>query len=102
MPEPDLFANVSFYAPQSGGRTKPIPAGLGVPCKVSETASNAWDARLYFDGPPIQAGETRKVGLLFLTSEGKQAIRNGQHFFIWEGRIVGEGTVCTEEAELSR
>ncbi|MDV3253360.1 hypothetical protein DevBK_18645 [Devosia sp. BK] len=101
MREPDLFADVSFYSPQSGGRIKPIPSGLGFPCKASETAPNAWDARLYFEGAPIQAGETRRVGLLFLTTEGEQAIRNAQRFFIWETRIIGEATVCTPEADLS-
>ena len=102
MREPDLFANVSLYLPEFGGRTKPVTSDFRVPCKVSRTATNAWDVRMYFDGGPIHAGETRRVGLLFLTSEGEQAIRKAGKFFIWEGRIVGEGAVCTEEAELSR
>lgn len=102
MREPDLFAEVSFYPQQAGGRTKPVISGLGFPCKISETASNGWDARLVFEGTPIVPGQTRKVGLIFLTPEGEQAIRSAHHFFIWEMRIVGKATVCDFEPDFSQ
>ncbi|KQT50237.1 hypothetical protein ASG47_19800 [Devosia sp. Leaf420] len=101
MRKPDIFADLSLYFPEFGGRAKPLTSDFRVPCKVSRTATNAWDVRMYFDGGPIYAGETRRVGLLFLTSEGEQAIRKAGKFFIWEGRIVGEATVCTKEPDFS-
>lgn len=51
---------------------------------------------------PILPGQTRKVGLIFLTPEGEQAIRNAHHFFLWKKRIIGKATVCNLEPDPSR
>lgn len=94
-PEPDLIADVTFYTAEAGGKTAPVASGYGCPCKVSKTGPMpGWDARLIFDGPPIVPGQKRRVGFAFLTREGAQTIASAHHFFLWDGRFVGEATVC--------
>jgi hypothetical protein len=99
--QPDLIADVTFYAAEVGGKTVPIFSGYGCPCMVSQVEPlQGWDARLVFDDDPIFPGQRRRVGLTFLTREGARSIGEARHFFLWEGRFVGEADVCEGEADL--
>jgi hypothetical protein len=48
----------------------------------------------------IQFSLGNGVGLTFLTREGARSIGEAHHFFLWEGRFVGEADVCEGEADL--
>lgn len=92
--EPDLIADVTFYPTEAGGKTQPVFSGYGCPCMVSNAKPwSGWDARLMFQGEPILPGQKRRVSFAFLTREGALTISKAQHFFLWEGRVVGEATV---------
>ena len=51
----------------------------------------AWDCRLLVGGEPIAPGETRDVGIVFLSPEIGPAFAIAEKFLLWEGRIIGEG-----------
>lgn len=102
QPQPDLIADVTFYASEAGGKTVPVVSGYGCPCMVSQAEPlQGWDARLVFGDEPILPGEQRRVGFAFLTREGARTIAEAGHFFLWEGRFVGEANVYESEAGLS-
>jgi len=98
----NLTADVTFYAREAGGKTVPVVSGYGCPCMVSQAMPlQGWDARLVFGGDPILSGERRRVGFAFLTPEGARAIAEARQFFLWEGRFIGEASVCESELDLS-
>lgn len=93
--EPDLMADVTLYPTEAGGKTLPVFSGYSCPCMVSKAEPwSGWDARLVFQGEPIRPGQQRRVGLAFLTPDGAQAVGEARHFFLWDGGVVGEATVC--------
>jgi hypothetical protein len=65
-----LIADVTLYSTENGGRQGPTPAdGFGCPCLPTKEVSQGWDCRLLLDGSPMQPGETRRVGVVFLSPE---------------------------------
>jgi hypothetical protein len=42
---------------------------------------------------PFEPGTERRVGFVFLTEDGAQAMKRAGRFFLWEGRFVGEAKV---------
>ncbi len=44
-------------------------------------------------GELFEPGTERRVGFVFLTEEGAETIKRAGHFFLWEGRFIGEATV---------
>jgi hypothetical protein len=102
VPKPDLIADVKLYAADAGGKTVPIFSGYGCPCMVSQAEPlQGWDARLVFDDEPIFPGQQRRVGFAFCTGEGARLISEARHFFLWEGRFVGEADVYEGQVEPS-
>ena len=92
--QPDLIADVTLYPSDAGGKNFPIVSGYGCPCVISPVQPvQGWDARVFFDGDPILPGQQRRVGLVFLSDEGARSIAEARHFFLWEGRFIGEASV---------
>ena len=56
-----------------------------------------FDARLVWDGGPLHPGQERRVGFAFLYPETEDILREAGHFFLWEGRFIGEATVADNE-----
>jgi hypothetical protein len=52
-----------------------------------------WDARLQLDNTPFEPGTTRRIGFVFLSTEGAEAMKRAGLFYLWEGRVVGEARV---------
>jgi len=98
--EADLFADIVLYATDTGGKTTPARPGFRCSCMVSKVQPlQGWDARLLLE-QPLFPGQRRRVEFCFLSREGALAIRTARHFFLWEGRFVGEAVVCsTNEME---
>ncbi|CAH1672536.1 conserved hypothetical protein [Hyphomicrobiales bacterium] len=93
---PDLVADVRLYTTQEGGRTSAALLGYGCPCFTSkDLARGGWDARLQLGDEPFEPGTQRRVGFVFLTPEGADAIRRAGRFYLFETRFVGEGTVIS-------
>ena len=93
---PHLVADVRMYATDSEGRKGPAALGWGVPCMISLAEPlKGWDAWPIFDeNRPLEPGENRQVGFYFLSGdEAARAMRDAGHFYLWEGRVVGEARV---------
>lgn len=92
---PHLIADVTLYATDQGGRRGPTaPDWFGCPCKLAKDDSHAWDCRLLLRGCPMRPGESRRVGIVFLSpDEAVPAIMRAGGFFLWEGRIIGAATI---------
>lgn len=92
---PQLLADVTLYPTAEGGRTGPtFPEWFGCSCKVLREVTQVWDCRILLNGTPMVPGETRRVGMIFLSPEYALAILGlAGTFFLWEGRIIGEARI---------
>jgi hypothetical protein len=95
--KPDLLADVTLYPTNEGGRGIPTsPEWFGCPCMVQKEDSSAWDCRLILLGRSMSPGETRRVGISFLSGEkAAQVFRAAGKFYLWEFRIIGEAIVVS-------
>jgi len=93
---PDLVADVRLYPTEAGGRRSAAPPGWGCPCfaKKGDT-EGGWDARLQLNGKPFEPGTERRVGFVFLTSEGAERMRSSGTFYLWELGYIGEARVVS-------
>ena len=88
--KPDLTADVTYYPTEHGGRRSPTRANwFGCPCTVSGNTDDLWDCRLFYEAP-IEPGETRRVAIVFLSKEAIPIFRAASHFYLWDGRLIGE------------
>ena len=88
---PQLIADVTLYATDRGGRRSPnVGEWFGCPCKFDEKDFSAWDGRILLNGEPMQPGQTKRLGIMFLSPEIAPAFRSVRKFYLWEGRIIGE------------
>ena len=92
--QPDLVADVMLYSIEEDGRRVPVPPGYGCICVVSKDIPlQGYDALLLLEDEALCPGQQRRLGMVFLTPEGAEAVRNTAKFFLWEGRFIGEGSV---------
>jgi hypothetical protein len=92
---PQLVADVLMYETAAGGREGPALPGWGCPVSVSKDEPlETWDALPLLRDAPLQPGESRRLGFVFLSGdEAANAMREAGRFYLWEGRFVGEATV---------
>ena len=91
---PDLIADVRLYTASEGGVSHPIRATFRCPCSVTNiNPPNMHTAELLLGSEPMHPGERRRIGFVFLTSEGADAMRKAGKFYIWNGRFFGEATI---------
>ena len=94
---PDLAADVRLYPTENGGRSIPALLGWGCPCFTSkDTQQGGWDARLQLEDEPFAPGTERRVGFVFLSPEGAETMKRAGHFYLWEGRFIGEAQVVSD------
>lgn len=96
--KPELIADITLYPTDHGGRRRPTASGrYGCICKTVIDSKSGWECRLLLEGTPMNPGDSRRVGMIFLTpDQAIAAIRAVRAFFLWELRIVGQGTVVDE------
>ena len=96
--EPQIVADVRMYATGAGGRLGPTGPGWGCLVTVSDVEPRSgWDALPLLRDAPLFPGETRRVGFVFLSPEEAVAeIAKAGHFYLWEGRCVGEAIVVVD------
>jgi hypothetical protein len=92
---PHLIAEVRMYATTEGGRKMAALPGWGCPCMVSLTEPLVgYDALPILTDEPLLPGSTRRLGFYFLSGEeAAEVMRTSGHFFLWEGRAIGEAEV---------
>jgi hypothetical protein len=96
---PQVVADVTLYPTSEGGRKSTAFPGWGCPCCVSKM-----DPIIGYDGwpllgdTPLEPGEQRRLGFVFLSGEeAAEIMRNARTFYLWEGGFIGEATVVPPE-----
>jgi hypothetical protein len=89
--KPQLFADITLYPTDQGGRLGPIVPGsrFGCPYKFDPKDHTAWDGWI-FPEEPFAPGQTKRLGIHFLSADIAAVFRLQPKFFLWEGRIIGE------------
>ncbi len=88
---PDLIGTLFLYGSDKEGKRYPSFPGWGCPCAVDRTEPVALFDGWPLLGEPLEPGDVReKIGFVFLTKEGAEAMRNAEKFYLWEGLVVGE------------
>jgi hypothetical protein len=88
---PDFIAEITLYSSDKGGRNHPIIGErFGCPCKFDPKDFTAWDCRILTEGESFLPGETKQLGIKFLSPSVAPAFRSVAKFYLWEGRIIGE------------
>jgi hypothetical protein len=96
---PDLIVDVTLYSMTEGGRHHPIVGEwFGCPCKLRKDDFDARDCRLLLNGQPMSPGETRRLGIKFLSDDSAPIFRDAGRFYLWEGKIIGEAVVVPNAA----
>ena len=91
---PDLVADVRFYPASEGGPTQPVRANLRCDCAVTNhNPGMMHTAELLLGTEPMDSGDSRRTGFVFLTNEGADAMRKTGTFYLWKGRFFGEATI---------
>jgi hypothetical protein len=91
-----LFATVTLYPAEAGGKTVPIASGYRCPCMMSK-AEPGWDAILVLEDGLLAPGQVGRAGFVFLSEEAACAARIKGRFFLWEGRFIGEAEVLAAD-----
>jgi hypothetical protein len=96
--KPNLIADVTLYSTNQGGLKGPTPTEwFGCPCMVDKESSRGWDCRLLLEGRSMSPGETRRVGISFISGEkAAQLFRTARKFYLWHMRIIGEAIVISD------
>ncbi|WHU05062.1 MULTISPECIES: hypothetical protein [unclassified Sphingomonas] len=92
---PQLTAEVRMYETAEGGLESPAQPGWTCPVMTETTKPLVgWDALPLLRDAPLHPGETRELGFVFLSGDAAvRALREAGHFYLWEGRFIGEGRV---------
>ena len=93
----ELVADVTLYPTMYGGPTGPLTAEwIGCIANVAKRNSQSWDCRLILDGRPMWPGETRRLGICFLSREkAAQIFREAGKFYLWAAGFFGEAIVVS-------
>ncbi|TKD52369.1 hypothetical protein FBR43_15895 [Sphingomonas baiyangensis] len=84
-----------MYDVADGGRSSPAQPGWACPVMVCKAEPRqGYDALPLLRDQPLEAGERRQLGFVFLAPEtAVAAIEKAGRFYLWEGRFIGEATV---------
>lgn len=92
---PQLVADVRMCETEAGGRQSAALPGWGCPVSASrDEPLETWDALPLLRDAPLEPGERRRLGFVFLSGdEAAHALREAGRFYLWEGRFIGEAVV---------
>jgi hypothetical protein len=96
-----------LYPTEDGGRKQPAFLGWCCPCFLEkdgprrgvESLENlpvGYDACPLIGDEPMYPGEHRRVGFVCLFQESVEALHRAGHFYLWDGRFVGEAHVVRD------
>ena len=94
-----LFADVTLYPTEKGGRKSAALPGWGCPCCVSRHEPvTGYDGWPLLGDTAIEPGEQRRLGFVFLSGEEVASImRRAGTFYLWEGCFIGEAKVVQSQ-----
>ncbi len=97
---PQLVADVTMYPPSQEGRKSRAFPGWGCPCCISkEEPIVGYDGWPLLGDTPLEPGEQRRLGFVFLTGQqAAEMMRSAGVFYLWEGRFIGEARVVQNAA----
>jgi hypothetical protein len=95
MLKPDAYVNIKFYETANGGRKSatPFQDSFGFVFRVD---NKNFDCRILFsERCSICPGDSKdNIPIKFLDYEGvKNELCKNRKFYMWEGGIIGEGTI---------
>jgi hypothetical protein len=95
--KPQLIADLRLYPTAEGGKALQVQPGFGCVCTMTKAPPLAgYDGKLLLN-EPIQPGEIRRVGFVFLSGEETAArFRQAGVFYLWEGKFIGEARVLQQ------
>jgi hypothetical protein len=96
---PQLVADVTLYPTEKGGRKSAAQPGWGCPCCLSrQEPITGYDGWPLLGDRPIEPGEWRRLGFVFLSGEEAAGIlRRAGTFYLWEGHFIGEAVVVVAQ-----
>lgn len=95
---PQIVADVRMYETVEGGRKHPAEPGWACPVMTSNVEPlQGFDALPLLRDRPLEPGEHRRLGFVFLSpEEAVAAIKKAGRFYLWEGRFIGEAAVVSD------
>ena len=97
--QPQLVADVVLYPTEAGGRRGPAYLGWGCPCMISKMHPLVgYDGWPLIGEEPLQPGDHRRLGFVFLTPDGLEALGRAKRFYLWESGFIGEASVVSGPA----
>lgn len=90
---PDLQVELRLFATASGGPQQPLPQGCRLPNDFG-LPGELNDGMYIFNADPPGPGQTALAELWLLAPERNAGrLYEGFKFFLWNGRLIGEGIV---------
>jgi hypothetical protein len=87
---PQLIADVRMFTQDEGGRRSLAFPGWGCPCMVSQMEPLVgYDGFPQLGDTPLNPGDRRRMGFVFMTEEGGAVMRRAGTFHLWEGGFIG-------------
>jgi hypothetical protein len=88
--EPHLTIDMTLYPVDRVGNATPIRGMYGFSCKFHQDDVSGWDAFVSFSGDQLVPGDTRRVGITFMTPIVRSLFRDCGKFYVWRDQVVGE------------
>ena len=85
---PHLTIDMSLYPADRVGSASVISGGFV--CKFHQDDVSGWDAFVSLSGDQLAPGDTRRVGVSFMTPIVRSLFRHCGKFYIWRDQIIGE------------
>ena len=92
--EPQLVADFRLYPADNGLHPPVLPDRIrGDWFPERDIKVGGWMSMLLLGGKPMDFGETRRIGIVFLSPDKAIPIlKAAGTFYLWRGRFIGEAT----------
>ena len=94
-PPPDMTVRLTLLTTAEGGQDRPISFGFRCIAMIDPETREGNDV-IPLLTEPMHPGETRDVGMAFLTKEGARRMREAGRFHLWGGRTIGTAEVLPD------
>jgi len=88
--EPHLTIDMTLYPVERVGSATTISGTYVFACKFHQNDVSGWDAFVSLSGDQLAPGDTRRVGIFFMTPIVRSLFRHCGKFHLWRDQIVGE------------
>jgi len=97
--EPEMIVDLRLYPAVESPLNGPLLDRFRCPCSPEKNTNvEGWTCMGLLGERPLELGETRRVGLVFLVPEKAIPIlKSAGTFYLWSGGFFGEATVVDSE-----